>query len=201
MHLFIRPRARRVSTASILRAASVATLAFALCVPVLGCKKMREKIQEKALEKAGVEKVEGDDAEHQNFTFKGKDGKTFTVGTAQKLPDGFPTDVPIYPDAKVFASAGGAGQGDATFSVTLSTEDAPDQVVAFYKSKIPAGGETMSMGNMFAYDDGNKHAITVMVNENQPDAPGLGKTVIQLTVGPASEGHAKTGAVPKAAKK
>src|SRR2546423_15480504 len=103
---------------------------LAACVPALGCSKIKDKITEKAMEKAGIEK--GEDG--KTLTVKGADGLTF--GNSQKVPDGFPPEVPIYPGAKVMASAtspgaggaaGASGQGSGpTYSVTLTTNDPVD---------------------------------------------------------------------------
>jgi hypothetical protein len=87
----------------------------------------------------------------KNFEIKveGKDGGTWKMAGGEgsvALPEGFPTDVPIYPGAKVATSV---KTGDAMHA-TLQTSDAADKVSAFYKEKMKANGwelkTTMDMG-------------------------------------------------------
>lgn len=50
----------------------------------------------------------------------------------EKLPDTFPKDFPIYPEAKVISSTG--------LLVTFTTPDGLDKVVPFYKNGLSASG-------------------------------------------------------------
>ncbi|WP_394839911.1 hypothetical protein LVJ94_23770 [Pendulispora rubella] len=150
------------------------------------------------MEKAGVEKVEGDD-QGKTFTFKGsKPGEEVTFGTTQKMPENFPADVPVYPGAKVMAAA---ASGQDAFSVTLTTNDPVAKVVEFYNSKIPADGERMAIANMLTYTT-DKHRVTIMVNENEgAAADSVGKTILVLTVGAANETPTKSAEAPAKGKK
>lgn len=114
---------------------------LAVCLVVVattGCEKIQEKIAKKAAEKAIEGAAGGDvkvDTSSGGVTIS--DRKTGTVvngGAAVKLPDGWPSSVPIYPGAAVrnaMTSSGG-------MSVTLATKDPAAAVGAFYKSKAPA---------------------------------------------------------------
>jgi hypothetical protein len=135
---------------------------MALLVPSLGCRRIRERLLEKAGEKA-AESAAGDDEaiekSGRGITFKGnKPGEAITVGTG-KVPDDFPKDVPIYPGAKIIggASTGGASPSK---SVSLKTEDAPAKVLAFYQSKIPASAKKLSNSTTLTYEDGGRR-ITI----------------------------------------
>ncbi|WP_394850627.1 hypothetical protein LZC95_24610 [Pendulispora brunnea] len=165
--------------------------ALTLCMPLAGCKKLKQSIEEKAMEKAGLEKAEGDE-QGKSFTFKGsKPGEEVTFGTTQKMPENFPADVPVYPGAKVMAAA---ASGQDAFSVTLTTNDPVAKVVEFYNSKIPADGDRMAIANMLSYTT-DKHRVTVMTNENEGAAADtVGKTILVLTVGPATEPPSKSAA-------
>jgi len=183
MHARHAPSSRRI------RALSFAALALALSAPSFGCQKIKDKIQEKALEKAGVEKT----GDGQNITFKGQQpGEQLTFGNTQKIPDGFPADVPIYPGAKVLASAVSQQHGADTFSVTFTVNDPVSNVVEFYNSKIPADAEKVAMANMLSYGT-DQHQVTVMINENAGSTSdnGMGKTLLIMTVAPKGP---KTGA-------
>jgi hypothetical protein len=61
---------------------------------------------------------------------------TGLFGENAKIPDGFPKDVPVYPDATVVAGMAG-GEGGV---VTLKTGDDPDEIVAFYREELRSGG-------------------------------------------------------------
>ncbi len=61
---------------------------------------------------------------------------TGLFGENAKIPDGFPKDVPVYPDATVVAGMA-AGEGGM---VTLQTGDDPDEIVAFYREELKSEG-------------------------------------------------------------
>jgi hypothetical protein len=122
----------------------IVSLALTLALPLAACQKMGEKLAEKAAEKA-IEAQSGGKAEVDlsggKLTIKstepGKEG-TFEIsgGADAKIPDDFPKDVPVYPQAKV-SSAMKANEGQM---VTLDTEDKGDAVFAFYQKKMAAEG-------------------------------------------------------------
>lgn len=58
-----------------------------------------------------------------------------------KIPDNFPKDFPIYPDAKV-SSSYTAPNGDKGIWLTLTTSDSVEKVVAFYTEKLKSDGWT-----------------------------------------------------------
>ncbi len=101
---------------------------------VTGCGKIREKLAQKAAEKA-VETSTGGDVKISSGGVTVKDAKgggAATFGDSAKLPDGWPSDVPAYPDAKIVASMA-TPQGKTT---VMETKDAPAKVADFYKSKL-----------------------------------------------------------------
>ena len=159
---------------------------LALTSGSLGCRKIRERMQERALEKASGGKV---DIEHggDTVTIKGdKPGDQLVVGKDAKLPDDFPKTVPIYPGAKIIGSyaASGAAGKDKGFTVQLETTDAPDKVVAFYKSKMPGGSAAQQFemngptGHVLTYKDGT-NAVSVITAASTDNKT----TSITLTVG------------------
>src|SRR5689334_5423927 len=86
------------------------TQGFALCAalllaisPLAGCRRIQEKLAQKAAEKA-LEGTTGGkvDVDGQNITIKNADGKgTVAVGPGATVPADFPKDIPIYPGAKI----------------------------------------------------------------------------------------------------
>lgn len=91
--------------------------------------------------KTGI-KTNLSDIEKGNMTFTdSKTGQTVTVG-AQKLPEDFPKDFPVYSDAKVAGSVSGAQEGKSGYLVTFTTSDSLEKVISFYKNALAANGYT-----------------------------------------------------------
>jgi len=63
---------------------------------------------------------------------------------AVATPAGFPTDVPVYPGARLTAGAAFAGAGETTFGMEWETQDILDKVHAFYASKLTQGDWAIS---------------------------------------------------------
>ncbi len=111
----------------------LAALGISLLVLVSGCDKIAEKLGQKVGEKA-VEGASGGDVKVDtssgsvSVTDK-KTGTTSTGGDNVKLPAGWPSNVPLYPGARI----GHAMVSGSTKSVTLVTKDPPAKVAEFYK--------------------------------------------------------------------
>jgi hypothetical protein len=99
-------------------------------------------------------------------------------GENARIPDGFPEDVPVYPDAKVMGgmAAGGGGM------VTLQSEDDPDEVVDFYREKLVEEGWSLGppmdlMGQrVLPFEKGDRNGAVQVSREES-------ETTILLTVG------------------
>lgn len=81
--------------------------------------------------------------ESADMTIQGAEGN-FRVksGTGAKIPDHFPSDVPIYPNMTVNMVMEMPGEG---FSVTGGTTDSLDTVVEFYRKQCKEKGWTTSL--------------------------------------------------------
>lgn len=80
------------------------------------------------------------DVSDNNVTVKTDQG---TWSTSDKLPADFPTDVPVYPGAKVQGSVASAGQDNTGHYAGLETTDALDDVIAWYKKEVKSAGWTI----------------------------------------------------------
>jgi hypothetical protein len=109
-------------------------------------------------------------------------GATETVG--QNAVDPAKLGLPVYPGASTAEGGGWAMQSKTGGGevVTMTTTDSFDAVEAWYKSKMPAGSETLSMKSgdtssaMFAVGkEGDPEQRGVMINGEK------GKTTIMLT--------------------
>ena len=111
-------------------------LAVSLVLATTGCNKIKEKLAEKAAEKAietatGAEEVDLNGSSG-GVTVKDAKGGVVKVGTNAKLPDDWPSAIPIYPSSKVTASF----STNDTKMVHLETKASVDDVASFYKGKM-----------------------------------------------------------------
>jgi len=121
---------RRVRTAAIIAIVLVAMLGL------VGCQQMAEKAAETAIEKStGVDVQKNGD----NITIETSQGTASISGDA-KLPDGFPTDVPVYQPSSVKAAVTDNSQGKENFLVNLETTDEKAKVFDWYKTELETQG-------------------------------------------------------------
>ncbi|HEV3331849.1 MAG TPA: zinc ribbon domain-containing protein [Bryobacteraceae bacterium] len=119
-----------------------------------------------------------DEARKGKFSFQAEgpdhEKATFEAGGADSK---IPSDVPVYPGAKVeenFSVNGNSAEGQgsaATYS--FSSPDAPSRVLAFYHDKLEGSGMKMSLntttsdgGMLMAEDDARGQAIVVTVGKS-----------------------------------
>jgi hypothetical protein len=69
-----------------------------------------------------------------------KDGNSAQIGEGVKLPDGFPSAMPIYSGAKLSAASKTNG---TDYTVTATTNDSVDKVVNYYKTQLASNGWTI----------------------------------------------------------
>jgi hypothetical protein len=155
-----------------------------------GCEAITEKVTQKVTESAiehAIEKQVGGEVQidEGGASFKGKDneGRDITYDARSgKVPDNWPKDIPVYPNTKVKASL----QGNGTRTLMMESEDSPDEVVAFYKSKLSSLEEEASVSSngswllsfkdkpgkrtvmVTASRENEKTALNLAVNDEQP---------------------------------
>ncbi len=80
---------------------------------------------------------------NESGTLKANDGDTtINYGSGASLPEGFPSDVPIYQPSTILGST---KTNEDHFTVSVSTEDAPDKVGTYYKDQLLGGGWTKTL--------------------------------------------------------
>ena len=84
----------------------------------------------------GKVKVGGDS---NKVTYKSDDGE-FSFQEGGKLPEGFPSDFPIYPGAKITSSWTSNDDDSKGISIVWETSDALTKVADYYKENIEAKG-------------------------------------------------------------
>jgi hypothetical protein len=119
---------------------------------------------ERAIEAATGGKVDVD-SESGEVTVKTDQG---TWSTSDKLPANWPSDVPVYPGAKVTASVAGAGDQANGSYASLESSDTVAAVIAWYKKEVPGAGWTvetdaMVSGSLMLSATKSERALSVTV--------------------------------------
>lgn len=112
---------------------------------------------------------------------KGKDGESLSIGNA-KVPEGFPSDVPIYKPSDIVLSL----KTKEGYNVTLATTDSAQSVADFYKTQLPNNGwtaeDTSAVFNANvaqSYSKGNSQLVLIIGSD--PNAKDGKKTTASLT--------------------
>ncbi len=161
--------------------------AFAGCFPT---KKVAEVATEQAVESATNGEVDVDvDGNKTTFVDEATGTKT-EVGEDIDLPDGFPSDVPVYDDATIVAAS---TQGD-TYYVTMTSTDAYDTIKTYYETEVPQEGWTVDNSSslniagktttLIATQDTRELVVGVFEFDEEDEELGV---TISLTVGEKQE--------------
>ena len=109
----------------------------------LACGFITDKISEKASDKIAEKAVEAQtggnasvDINKGQLNIKTDQGSLNFQSGQTTLPDGFPSDVPLYSGATITSSAAMNQPDGKAFMVQFKSADAPDKVSAFYKEKL-----------------------------------------------------------------
>lgn len=120
-----------------------AGLALLLVTGASGCGKAADKFSEKAAEKATEKAIEsGSDGKADVDLNDGEmnietDDGSFSMGAGGEIPDSWPEDVPMPPDAEVVSVMEmGSDDSEATINLSVTTDMPSDDVVAFYKDGL-----------------------------------------------------------------
>lgn len=120
---------------------------FALILTVslfmFGCSKVAEEATEKAIEKGTGEDVEVDEG-GKNIKVKTEEGTVEMETGKTELPEGFPSDFPIYEGAEVISSTKMTQEGSEGYQVVFSIDEEKSTVKEFYEKKLPEVGYPIS---------------------------------------------------------
>lgn len=148
-----------------------------------------DKLVEKAVEKGLENRINAEsdanadvDIHNGQVTLQNEDGSVGTFGAGVKLPDDFPSDVPLPKDVEI----SGVANADDGVWVSYMTEDSVNDIAAWYQGELEGDGWTQdasfTMGSMttFAYKKDNV-TIGVMIthDEAEQDSP----TIVMITRG------------------
>jgi hypothetical protein len=121
------------------------------------------------------------DKDGEKVTITSEEGE-FSFEEGGSLPDNFPSDFPIYPDAKLASSWTASGDDTDGLSLIWETEDSVSKVSNYYEGELEDAGWTLSFtsetedSTTFAFEKNDASGfIGITVEES--------KTVISLTLG------------------
>ena len=188
-------------------AAVVVSMLLALLL-ASGCfgQNIAEKIAEEAIEKA-IEKDSGEnveiDLDDGEMSIESDDGEVsissdddsveissddgdLTIGSSAEIHEDFPDNVPVYPDMEINTSWKSTENDKDSFSISGLTDDAGDDVFAWYKDKL-SGWEIEGEFTMSG-DDGKTSTLsakgsgltmTIMVIETKDEGTAVVQTVVE----------------------
>src|SRR5680860_243920 len=156
-------------------AASVLTVAVLAIALFSGCAKIGTKLVESAIEKASSGNVDVN-LDNGGVSVKDESGGQTQIGENVKLPEGWPSDTPLYPDVNLSMSTKtkNSDNGKNQFSVLgVATKGSAKDIYGWYKDKFNSGWEvatdqlTESSDGDFAILDfkSSSYEISVMITE------------------------------------
>jgi len=166
------------------RSAALIACVLGLSLSIGGCDLIARKATEGAVKTAtgGAVDVNGD-----KVTVKGKDGSQATVSNETKIPDGFPSEVPLRDDGSVKAAVTTqAPNGGTNYMLNIRFKVSQTELLEWYKSELDEGGwKTTSTvatgdGGMIAAEKGN---LTLNVVAGSDTGDGF-TSVLTMQVGP-----------------
>ncbi len=141
-----------------MRRALVGVLSIMLVLGVVGCQAPVEKIAEEVAGGVigGDVKVDGD-----SVTVETGDGAVTIDGGTDTLPEGFPSDFPVYDETRVESSSKIASGESTDFYVNLISDDAFTDVFDWYKAELVAEGWTIDSEVQVPDNEGASAMFTV----------------------------------------
>lgn len=118
-------------------------------------------------------------------TVTGPDGSSTTAG-ANKLPDGFPADAPIFQPSTISVGSVSNADGGTVYNVLLETASPAADVWSWYESQVPAKGWAVKT-TMKTEDGGymtsqkGTQVLTIAVTNGSGDSGG---TSVSVAVSP-----------------
>lgn len=118
----------------------------------------------------------------KKISYSGKEGE-FSFETEGKLPEGFPSDFPLYPGAKISSSWNASSEESKGYSLILETEAKPGEVDKYYKEELVKKGWKITSqftdqeSFTYTFEKGSLNGLVgIAVGEE-------GKTAISVTIG------------------
>jgi hypothetical protein len=169
---------------TVLSAALIACL-LGLALTITGCDLIARKATEGAISGATGGKV---DVDGDKVTIKGEDGTESTISNETKIPDGFPTEVPLRDDGSVKAAITSQVNNGTNYMLNIRFKVPQTELLEWYKTELEKGGwkiiSTVSTGDggMIGAEKDN---LTLNVVTGADSSEGF-TSVLTMQVGPKS---------------
>lgn len=119
----------------------LAGLAVVLALGAVGCKSVEEKVGEEIAEEIiGQSTGTNIEVEGDSVTVETEDGDVTMSSTTDEMPDGFPSDFPIYDGAEIDGTSTIDGETSTDHYVNLLSADVPLAVYEWYKAELVSAG-------------------------------------------------------------
>lgn len=153
-----------------------------------------EETAEEAIERAAErEGLEADvDIQDEEVAISGEteEGEEFEFQSGGDLPEGFPGDFPVFPDARLVGGFRGLEGGEESFLVTWETDADVEEVADFYEDGLAESGWQVVNSGTFS-TDGETTAFLEIQGEDSAttggvtitNAEGTTTIIVALTAG------------------
>ncbi len=134
-------------------------LACVLVLGMLGCQSVSEKIGEEVGEEIAGGVLGGDvEVDGDSVTVETEDGSVTMSGSEGELPDGFPSDFPIYDGVDIDSVSTIEGDSGTDYYINLYSDDSPKDVYDWYKSELSSAGWNID-SDLYMAESGDDSAI------------------------------------------
>lgn len=141
----------------------------------LGDQKSTDKTISSIVSKATDSKVNVNSSNGE-FSVESKDGdSSISVGSNQKLPDGFPkSDIPYFAEKSITFAMSSKDEGKSRWSVTATSDKSFDDVKSYFAGKIKEPDYTDVSTYSFNdsqsyYGVGSKYTVSVTISKNSDE--------------------------------
>ena len=162
----------------------IGILLLTLLVLAAGCQQAAQKaaegMAERAIEAQSDGKISADISGDTVKIVDKETGEETTLKTGkggQSMPEGWPAELPKYPNSTIISSMGSESPQGKVYHVTFHTSATPQDVVDFYNEKAEAAGYKklrdleMPEGHSIAYESGSYgFMVTALVADDGCDA-------------------------------
>jgi hypothetical protein len=129
-----------------------------------------DEAQKKARDQ--VNNVNGNNSGTDNGTSNSTGTDSGSASLDNKLPAGFPSDVPIYPNAKVGLSSSSKKDGKDEYFATLTVKGTTSDVVSYYKNNLPKNGWNITgeynfFGSSLVAEKNGREATVVILGDDK----------------------------------
>lgn len=124
-----------------------------------------ERMVERAIEQTSQGGVDVDISRNGTVDIKGKDGENYNVSAGEnvKIPDNWPSSVPVLPDAKLSFAGTMSGKEEGSVSVVYTTGKSVSDVATYYTESLVENGWTIEA----QMSTGDGSVVSATKNENE----------------------------------